>query len=75
MMSYRAIIQGVMQRIFASLYHEGAAAGSGEDAELLFAHLSAAAHTTKNMGVAGKLNCSPRHECFLCYTTCLSWCD
>ena len=43
-----------VQRAFASLYKEGAAAGSGEDAELLFAHMSAAAHTTRNMGEAGK---------------------
>lgn len=53
----------VVQRVFASLYQEGAAAGSGEDAELLFAHLSAAAHTTRNMGEAGKHNhCSSTRQ-------------
>ena len=53
----------MVQRVFASLYQEGAAAGSGEDAELLFAHLSAAAHTTRNMGEAGKRDhCSSTPE-------------
>lgn len=43
-----------LQILYGALHKEGAAAGAGEDAELTFAHMSGASHTTRNMSEAGK---------------------
>ncbi|CAL8465822.1 g5358 [Coccomyxa elongata] len=42
------------QVLYGALHKQGAAAESGEDAELLFGHMSSASHTTRNMSEGGR---------------------